>query len=214
MKEENLLKKLWGNERTRAGLKLIIWLAAIFLVLATMSLISHFQSPKNSNSKDKTIQTITFETMQKELLTNNFEYIYNITTNSINLKYHGKKAQNQEIGLKQSTEGIIKYYINDNTNYQVNMSEIQPIDNLFAIINPDFINLDYIFNLINSLTPIMKTTTEIKYNTIINSKEYTIDIKNNLENITSITIISDLENYQLEFKNIAKIAISGPSDEI
>ena len=40
------------------------------------------------------------------------------------------------------------------------------------------------------------------------------NVAESLENITSITIVSDLENYQLEFKNIAKIAISGPSDEI
>ena len=137
--------------------------------------------------------------MKNKLLNYNFEYKYTISINNEKIIYTGKYQNNENNGYKEENSGLTKYLINNEGTYQINLEEKTEITDLFDKINQNYITLEYIFNSIDNKEPIInEKTSELYYNLV----EEQIIIKTDENNIKSIEIKNNNDDYLLEFSNI------------
>ena len=150
---------------------------------------------------EPTYEFALFNDMINNLLNSNYEYEYNVTNNEITYIYNGVKCNNVDLGYKETSEGIIKYYQNENNTYQVILNEYLPITNLYEGIDTSFIDLNVLFdNLSEYLYNTVKNedTREITYN----KDGYQVTVTTNLEEITHISVITDIGTYNLSFNAV------------
>lgn len=195
---DNIFVKLWENKRTHALICLILWIVFLLLILFILSFSN--KNIQNSNpSNEIKNDIITISNMKNKLLNYNFEYKYTIVINNEKIIYTGKYQNNENRGYKEKNSGLTKYLINNEGTYQINLDEQLEITNLFDKINLNYITLEYIFNSIDNKEPIInEETNELYYNSV----EEQIIIKTDENNIKSIEIKNNNDDYLLEFSNI------------
>ena len=202
----------WQTERGKALIKLGAWM--IFIVaLIIFVLVSErnaddniLDDPNNNevnnNEPTETYEFALFSEMIENLINGNYEYSYKITNNNINYIYNGTKCNNEELGYRETSEGIIKYYQNDINTYQVILNEYVPIANLYEGIDTNFINLDILFNNLNEY--LYNTEKEEDVRVITYDKDgYKVAITTDLENITNISITTETSSYDLDFNVVS-----------
>lgn len=201
LKEKNpdhIFVKLWENKRTHALICLILWIVFLLLILFILS-FSNKNTQKNIPSNEIKNDIITISNMKNKLLNYNFEYKYTILINNEKIIYTGKYQNNENNGYKEENSGLTKYLINYEGTYQINLEEKTEITDLFDKINQNYITLEYIFNSIDNKEPIInEKTSELYYNLV----EEQIIIKTDENNIKSIEIKNNNDDYLLEFSNI------------
>lgn len=201
LKEKNpdhIFVKLWENKRTHALICLILWIIFLLLILFILS-FSNKNTQKNIPSNEIKNDIITISNMKNKLLNYNFEYKYTIVINNEKIIYTGKYQNNENRGYKEENSGLTKYLINNEGTYQINLDEQIEITNLFDKINLNYITLEYIFNSIDNKEPIInEETNELYFNLV----EEQIIIKTDENNIKSIEIKNNNDDYLLEFSNI------------
>ena len=202
----------WQSERGKALIKLGAWcifiIALIVVVVVSENNSSYNEEedvPKENEGEnvnpEPTYEFALFNDMINNLLNSNYEYEYNITNNEITYIYNGVKCNNINLGYKETSEGIIKYYQNENNTYQVILNEYLPITNLYEGIDTSFIDLNVLFdNLSEYLYNTVKNedTREITYN----KDGYQVTVTTNLEEITHISVITDIGTYNLSFNAV------------
>ena len=202
----------WQSERGKALIKLGAWfifiIALIVFVVVSENNSSYNEEediPKENEGEnvnpEPTYEFALFNDMINNLLNSNYEYEYNVTNNEITYIYNGVKCNNVDLGYKETSEGIIKYYQNENNTYQVILDEYLPITNLYEGIDTSFIDLDVLFdNLSEYLYNTVKNedTREITYN----KDGYQVTVTTNLEEITHISVITDIGTYNLSFNAV------------
>lgn len=195
---DNIFVKLWENKRTHALICLILWIVFLLLILFILSFSN--KNIQNSNpSNEIKNDIITISNMKNKLLNYNFEYKYTIVINNEKIIYTGKYQNNENRGYKEENSGLTKYLINNEGTYQINLDEQLEITNLFDKINLNYITLEYIFNSIDNKEPIInEETNELYFNLV----EEQIIIKTDENNIKSIEIKNNNDDYLLEFSNI------------
>lgn len=195
---DNIFVKLWENKRTHALICLILWIVFLLLILFILSFSN--KNIQNSNpSNEIKNDIITISNMKNKLLNYNFEYKYTIVINNEKIIYTGKYQNNENRGYKEENSGLTKYLINNEGTYQINLDEQIEITNLFDKINLNYITLEYIFNSIDNKEPIInEETNELYFNLV----EEQIIIKTDENNIKSIEIKNNNDDYLLEFSNI------------
>lgn len=195
---DNTFVKLWENKRTHALICLILWIVFLLLILFILS-FSNKNIQKNIPSNEIKNDIITISNMKNKLLNYNFEYKYTISINNEKIIYTGKYQNNENNGYKEENSGLTKYLINNEGTYQINLEEKTEITDLFDKINQNYITLEYIFNSIDNKEPIInEKTSELYYNLV----EEQIIIKTDENNIKSIEIKNNNDDYLLEFSNI------------
>lgn len=192
--------KTWNTPKGRAGIKLMFYgIFIIFIILIIF--IKRDSTPSVYKASYKSIK-LTYEEKKAKLLDNNYEFKYNITLQSgEKIKYYGYKNLNIESGYKESDNTIIKYLKENDVIYKIGLENKEEFTDLYAKINADYLNVNYIYNLINDLS------------FQINDKEYIYTLDNNISivvktndiNISKITINDNSNYYELEFSNIGKV---------
>ena len=195
---DNALVKLWENKRTHALICLVLWIIFLLLVALLISFSSE-DVQNNSVTNESTNDVITISDMKDKLLNYNFEYKYSILVNGEKIIYTGKYQNNENNGYKEDSLGLTKYLINSEGIYQINFDEKIEIVNLFDKINQNYLSIEYIFNIINGIEP---TINEEKNELYYNLENEKIIITTNEDNIKSINIKSNNNDYLLEFYNI------------
>lgn len=200
------LKKINKNPRWHSLMVLIIWIISLGILMSIVSIINLIDKPtvKNHNTEEKIkedVTTISYEDKWQSLLNDNYVFNFTITNNTEIIKYNGIKKDNVINGYKEDKNKIIKYKIQNGLTYEILLNNEKIINNLYDFIDPFYIDVTYIYELIKNRS--------VEENEIdnINILEYNIEdlkitIKENDKEIINILIDKLNISYNLEFKKI------------
>ena len=204
MKEK--LKKLSETERGKAAIKLsgymIFLLLVIVLILISGAGQNTYTEEESKESQSQSTEENTHETtyldMQKMLYEGTYKFTYNIS-GLVNANFEGEKQENKIIGYKETASETIKYEIEDDKVYKVNLNSRTEYTDLYKDLDSELFNFKSLFEKINSKSSTIKKDDiqkEYSYNDI-DGYDYKVLIKEQV--ITNITVTTKDLIYSLEF---------------
>ena len=200
-------KEAWANPRKKAAIKLGFYLIFMLGVCLLVAIGSNMGSklediPEISDELKKA----TFDDKLLKLLNNNYSYTYEIYESGVrNTVFTGVKLNNRELGFKETALENIKYLIEDNLVYKINLNEKVLISNLYENIDYEYFNLLYIKNIIiNATKTEMHDEENNLYYNYTNIGE-NLNIYFDEENITEIVIDKENVKYILKYNKIGEI---------
>lgn len=207
----------WQTDRGKALIKLLLWMVfiVILIVLAIVSErngnseILDVDKPGNNAtdtpSEPENVEYEAYNTMITNLLANNYEYEYLITTATDSIILTGFKNPDKEIGFKETSSGITKYFIDSTGTYELNMNTSSIIDNLYSEFDSSYLNLELLFNNLNEY--LYNTEENVGIRTITYDKDgFQVTVTTDTKNITNVLVMTDTTTYDLNFKNIGECA--------
>lgn len=195
---DNTFVKLWENKRYHALICLGLWLI-FFLFVFLIVVIPYNNTLKNLPKNNETENVTTFMDMKEKLLNSDYDYKYVVNTSLGKTVFTGNKTKEKDTGYKENSEGLIKYEINNEGIFQINMDEKVPLENLYLDLNEDYLNIQKIYDLTKDLIEnVNEDENEISYE----NRNIEIIFKINEQNILSINIKDNNDDYLLEFDNI------------
>ena len=207
----------WQTDRGKALIKLLLWMVfiVILIVLAIVSErngnseILDVDKPENNAtdtpSEPENVEYEAYNTMITNLLANNYEYEYLITTATDSIILTGFKNPDKEIGFKETSSGITKYFIDSTGTYELNMNTSSIIDNLYSEFDSSYLNLELLFN--NLIEYLYNTEENVGIRTITYDKDgFQVTVTTDTKNITNVLVMTDTTTYDLNFKNIGECA--------
>ena len=195
---DNTFVKLWENKRYHALICLGLWLI-FFLFVFLIVVIPYNNTLKNLPKNNETENVTTFMDMKEKLLNSDYDYKYVVNTSLGKTVFTGNKTKEKDTGYKENSEGLIKYEIDNEGIFQINMDEKVPLENLYLDLNEDYLNIQKIYDLTQNLIEnIHEEQNEISYE----NGNIEIIFKINEQNILSINIKDNNDDYLLEFDNI------------
>lgn len=207
----------WQTDRGKALIKLLLWMVfiVILIVLAIVSErngnseILDVDKPENNvtdtPSEPENVEYEAYNTMITNLLANNYEYEYLITTATDSIILTGFKNPDKEIGFKETSSGITKYFIDSTGTYELNMNTSSIIDNLYSEFDSSYLNLELLFNNLNEY--LYNTEENVGIRTITYDKDgFQVTVTTDTKNITNVLVTTDTTTYDLNFKNIGECA--------
>ena len=195
---DNTFVKLWENKRYHALICLGLWLI-FFLFVFLIVVIPYNNTLKNLPKNNETENVTTFMDMKEKLLNSDYDYKDGVNTSLVKTVFTGNKTKEKDTGYKENSEGLIKYEINNEGIFQINMDEKVPLENLYLDLNEDYLNIQKIYDLTKDLIEnVNEDENEISYE----NRNIEIIFKINEQNILSINIKDNNDDYLLEFDNI------------
>ena len=207
----------WQTDRGKALIKLLLWMVfiVILIVLAIVSErngnseILDVDKPENkatdTQSEPENVEYEAYNTMITNLLANNYEYEYLITTATDSIILTGFKNPDKEIGFKETSSGITKYFIDSTGTYELNMNTSSIIDNLYSEFDSSYLNLELLFNNLSEY--LYNTEENVGIRTITYDKDgFQVTVTTDTKNITNVLVMTDTTTYDLNFKNIGECA--------
>ena len=206
MKDNNF----WQTEKGKATIKLGLWMVfiAILIVVVLVSERDSINLPVEDDSTPSETETenyefVNYSDMLDKLLLGNYEYSYTITNETGKYIYTGWKNENKEIGFKEDSTGVIKYYIDDSGTYKVNMDTLEVIDYLYNGVDTSYLDLELLFGNLNEF--LYSVTKNEDMRTITYDKSgYQVEVMTDTRDITNITISTDTATYDLNFTKIGE----------
>ena len=206
MKDNNF----WQTEKGKATIKLGLWMVfiAILIVVVLVSERDSINLPVEDDSTPSETETenyefVNYSDMLDKLLLGNYEYSYTITNETGKYIYTGWKNENKEIGFKEDSTGVIKYYIDDSGTYKVNMDTLEVIDYLYNGVDTSYLDLELLFGNLNEF--LYSVTKNEDMRTITYDKSgYQVEVMSDTRDITNITITTDTTTYDLNFTKIGE----------
>ena len=206
MKDNNF----WQTEKGKATIKLGLWMVfiAILIVVVLVSERDSINLPVEDDSTPSETETenyefVNYSDMLDKLLLGNYEYSYTITNETGKYIYTGWKNENKEIGFKEDSTGVIKYYIDDSGTYKVNMDTLEVIDYLYNGVDTSYLDLELLFGNLNEF--LYSVTKNDDMRTITYDKSgYQVEVMTDTRDITNITISTDTTTYDLNFTKIGE----------
>ena len=188
-----------SNNKTSAYIQLGIGLVFI-IILVVIVKVSGVRKEENipQNETKEEIKELTIDEKLNKI-TDNYKYNYEITIGDITYIYNGSKIGLKESGYLQINDNYLYYYKDNNYTYEVKDGGLFQIDNLYSNIDKNYIDIEYIKNLIKD----HEYTKEDNVYTY-NLENIQIIINTSEDNITSIQIINE-NNYKLEYSDIGNI---------
>ena len=198
------LYQIMAHKKIRAAIYLVLW--CIFILFIYMVYLKPIENYNKTHPRQEITDTekeeitekttaLSFEDKKNKLLTKNFAYVYKYNKDTV---YRGKILGDKNVGYKETKDGIEKYYIDNDKAYDVSFGvqrEIE-LDELFTT----YFDVAYLFNYIANEPSIVL---DKMYNYHI--EETTINIFTDENNITRIEVITDEDNYYLEFSQVGEI---------
>ena len=206
--EDSWFIKTWNTQRGRASLKLGIY--AIFIVFILILII--FKTPRQKQQQviNYSLDSIKEkESKTQNIAENNYHFEYNLVIDGNKIKYYGDKNKNIEVGYKEDSTGIIKYYKENDLVYKVGLDSKDIIDNLYLNVNVNYLSYFYIDSLIKDLTPTVIDNSEVYQ--IDSNLKITYVKDNNI--ITNIIVNDSYNTYDLKYTKINKIPTIGETYE-
>lgn len=207
----------WQTDRGKALIKLLLWMVfiVILIVLAIVSErngnseILDVDKPENNATdtprEPENVEYEAYNTMITNLLANNYEYEYLITTATDSIILTGFKNPDKEIGFKETSSGITKYFIDSTGTYELNMNTYSIIDNLYSEFDSSYLNLELLFNNLSEY--LYNTEENVGIRTITYDKDgFQVTVTTDTKNITNVLVMTDTTTYDLNFKNIGECA--------
>ena len=207
----------WQTDRGKALIKLLLWMVFIVILIVlvivsernTNSEILDVDKPENNvtdtPSEPENVEYEAYNTMITNLLANNYEYEYLITTATDSIILTGFKNPDKEIGFKETSSGITKYFIDSTGTYELNMNTSSIIDNLYSEFDSSYLNLELLFNNLNEY--LYNTEENVGIRTITYDKDgFQVTVTTDTKNITNVLVMTDTTTYDLNFKNIGECA--------
>ena len=200
----------WQTEKGKATIKLGLWMVfiAILIVVVLVSERDSINLPVEDDSTPSETETenyefVNYSDMLDKLLLGNYEYSYTITNETGKYIYTGWKNENKEIGFKEDSTGVIKYYIDDSGTYKVNMDTLEVIDYLYNGVDTSYLDLELLFGNLNEF--LYSVTKNEDMRTITYDKSgYQVEVMTDTRDITNITISTDTTTYDLNFTKIGE----------
>ena len=188
-----------SNNKTSAYIQLGIGLVFIIIlvIIVKVSGVNKDENIPQNETKEEIKELTIDEKLSK--LTDNYKYNYEITIGEITYTYNGSKIGLKESGYLQINDNYLYYYKDNNYTYEVKDGGLFQIDNLYSNIDKNYIDIEYIKNLIKDKE---YTKEDNKYTYTIGSTQ--IIINTDKDNITSIQINNE-NNYKLEYSEIGSI---------
>lgn len=195
---DNTFVKLWENKRYHALICLGLWL--IFFLFVFLIVVIPYNNTLKNLPKNNDIENVTtFMDMKEKLLNSDYDYKYTINTSLGKTVYTGNKTKEKDTGYRENSEGLIKYEINSEGIFQINMDEKVPLENLYLDLNENYLDIQKIYDLTKDLIEnVNEEQNEISYE----NENIIVIFKINEQNILSINIKDNNDNYLLEFDNI------------
>ena len=195
---DNTFVKLWENKRYHALICLGLWLI-FFLFVFLIVVIPYNKTLKTLPKSNENENVTTFIDMKEKLLNSEYDYKYTINTSLCKTVYTGNKTKEKDTGYRENSEGLIKYEINNEGIFQINMDEKVSLENLYLDLNENYLDIQKIYDLTLNLTEnVNEDQNEISYE----NENIRIIFKINEQNILSINIKDNNDDYLLEFDNI------------
>lgn len=207
----------WQTDRGKALIKLLLWMVFIVILIVLVivsernanSEILDVDKPENNvtdtPSEPENVEYEAYNTMITNLLANNYEYEYLITTATDSIILTGFKNPDKEIGFKETSSGITKYFIDSTGTYELNMNTSSIIDNLYSEFDSSYLNLELLFNNLNEY--LYNTEENVGIRTITYDKDgFQVTVTTDTKNITNVLVVADTTTYDLNFKNIGECA--------
>lgn len=207
----------WQTDRGKALIKLLLWMVFIVILIVLVivsernanSEILDVDKPENNvtdtPSEPENVEYEAYNTMITNLLANNYEYEYLITTATDSIILTGFKNPDKEIGFKETSSGITKYFIDSTGTYELNMNTSSIIDNLYSEFDSSYLNLELLFNNLNEY--LYNTEENVGIRTITYDKDgFQVTVTTDTKNITNVLVVTDTTTYDLNFKNIGECA--------
>ena len=195
---DNTFVKLWENKRYHALVCLGLWFI-FFIFVFLIVVIPYNNALKNLPKNNETENIITFASMKEKLLNSEYNYKYTVNTSLGKTVYTGTKTKENITGYRENSEGLIKYEINNEGIFQINMDEKIPLENLYLGLNENYLDIQKIYDLSSTLT---ENINEEENEIIYENDNIGIKFKIDEQNILSINIKDNSDNYLLEFDNI------------
>lgn len=214
--ESALKKKIKEMKKTSKGnaiLKLIGWVIffiGLFIFCVIASLITKnrplenkpiTEAPKPEVKEpinDTPSESNTFNDLIKNLKNSNYTYNYEITSNGIKYVFKGTRKDNTEDGYKESSNGIVKYHIENGYIYEELMDNRVLIDTLYENLESKFLNISSLVETLDELN--IEISAEDTYKATDEKNNYIISISNNF--IENIVITSSSYEYNLNFTKL------------
>lgn len=196
------------KDNKKSATKLGFW--AIFIcVLIVITIISNnnsnsnstnYSNTNNTSNKEETSSFKTYDEMQSNLLTSDYNYKYIISIGDNLYIYSGIVSNDENIGYRESNTGIIKYNIDleENIVYQDILGDLQAIDNLYEGIESSYLNLEVLFNNLKEYLYNVEKNEERRIITY-DKEGYRVIVTTDLDNITNISITTEDSVYDMEF---------------
>ena len=200
--DDTWLTKTWNTPRGRASIKLAFY--GLFVLVIFIAIIFSADKRPTVYKATYNVKTVTkdFNEKLKELKANNYAFNYNLNIASNHILIYGQKKLNLETGYKENSQGIIRYLKENDKIYKIGIdNEKEEMPDLFSDINSNYLNINYLLELIDNQTPIEEDNKKI-YN-LENNIE--IEIESDSQNITKITLKENENTYELNFSEIGKI---------
>lgn len=195
---DNTFVKLWENKRYHALICLGLWLI-FFLFVFLIVVIPYNNTLKNLPKNNENENITTFIDMKEKLLNSDYDYKYVVNTSLGKTVYTGNKTKEKDTGYRENSEGLIKYEINNEGIFQINMDEKIPLENLYLDLNENYLDIQKIYDLTKDLIEnVNEEENEISYE----NENIIVIFKINEQNILSINIKDNNDDYLLEFDNI------------
>ena len=207
----------WQTDRGKALIKLLLWMVFIVILIVLVivsernanSEILDVDKPENNvtdtPSEPENVEYEAYNTMITNLLANNYEYEYLITTATDSIILTGFKNPDKEIGFKETSSGITKYFIDSTGTYELNMNTSSIIDNLYSEFDSSYLNLELLFSNLNEY--LYNTEENVGIRTITYDKDgFQVTVTTDTKNITNVLVMTDTTTYDLNFKNIGECA--------
>ena len=190
------------NNKTSAYIQLgigLVFIIILVIVVKVNGIKREDDIPKEE--KEETKEEIKTSSVEEKLakLTDNFKYNYEIVIGDITYIYNGSKMGLKESGYLKINDNYLYYYKDNNYTYEVKDGGLFQIDNLYSNIDKNYIDIEYIKNLIKDKE---YTNEDNKYVYELENMQIIINTDN--DNITSI-MINNENNYKLEFSDIGNI---------
>ena len=188
-----------SNNKTSAYIQLGIGILFI-IILIVVAQLSGGNTDENI-SQNETKEEIKEVALDEKLakITDNYKYNYEITIGDITYIYNGSKMGLKESGYLQINDNYLYYYKDNNYTYEVKNGGLFQIDNLYSNIDANYIDIEYIKNLIKDHE---YTKEDNKYTYNLENIQIIIDTSG--DNIISIQIKNE-NNYKLEYSEIGSI---------
>lgn len=209
MKDNN---GFWQSEKGKAAIKLGLWM--IFIVVLIVIVIISEQGTTNLTDDEVIPPEVdsgentdfnNYSDMLDNLLLDNYEYSYTITTENGKYIYTGWKNDNKEIGFREDGNGIIKYFVDESNTYRINMDTLEIVTDLYNGFDSSYIDLHLLFENLSEYLYSVEKNGNIR--TINYDKEgYQVIVTTDIENITNIQITVDTTTYDLEFTKVGECA--------
>lgn len=228
MKEK--IKELKKTSKGRAIWRLIKW-GVFFLILFLFLIISAIigsSLPKRDLTPKPPIHDVGPSQMEEEVLTKDilkrkleelktgsYTYEYGISIGSERVVFNGNKNDNVKMGYKENKDGILKYYIDEMGIYRETLTEKVLIDNLYEGVNYNYLDFDYLFQMVENLEYVLNKNHNCQYPLYemqdgVNKYSFhfgnSVSFKNNYINEISITALNEEYNYLLSFNDFRRKA--------